>query len=315
MRATTAIQSPAVQQFSSHSNGATDALQQDVQLVLEKAGAYACGIAHQDGHWCGETGSNVSMTAEYVMLLFALGIEDRLNRDATIQWILSEQRDDGSWSLAWDVEGDISMTTEAYFALKLLDVSLYHPAMEKARQFALSVGGVARVRMLTRINLAMFGLLPWAAVPEMPPEIILAPNRAFVNIYRLSSWARAIIVPVLIIRHHRPIFTLSEGAVLPTDYLDELWCNPLDKNVPYAPNSSELTRFGLWVFDYSLHVLGGLMRMLPLRWYAIRKCMSWILEHQEKEGDWAGIYPAKAFSLLALTLEGHGINSSPMRRG
>lgn len=303
------------QQVLVHPRDSTKSLDQDVQLSLEKAGAYAYGIAHQDGHWCGETGSNVSMTAEYVMLLFALGIEDRLNRDAIIPWILSDQREDGSWSLAWDIEGDISMTTEAYFALKLLGVSLHHPAMEKARLFALSVGGVARVRMLTRVSLAAFGLFPWTAVPEMPPEIIFAPNSAFVNIYRLSSWARAIIVPLMVIRHHEPTFTLPNGASSNNDYLDELWCNPCDKNVSYSPKSSEFTRLGLWVIDYSLHAIGGLLRMLPFRRYAIHKCMDWVLEHQDEEGDWAGIYPAKAHSLLALKLEGWSVDSSPSRRG
>ncbi|KAL4960713.1 terpene cyclase/mutase family protein [Aspergillus stella-maris] len=291
------------------------ALSQEVQCALEKAGAYAHSIAHGDGHWCGETGSNVTMTAEYVMLMFALGTQDRLNKDAIIRWMLSDQREDGSWSLAYDVAGDISMTVEAYFALKLFGVSIHHPAMEKARLFALSAGGVAKVRMLTRVTLATFGLFPWTAVPEMPAELILAPNSAFLNIYRLSSWARAIIVPLLVVRHHRPIYTIPNGTSSSNDYLDELWCNPANKNEPYAPKSSEFMRLGLWAIDYTLHNFGGILRLLPTRNYAIQKYMSWILDHQDEEGDWAGIYPAKSHSLLALQLEGYSVESSPMRRG
>ncbi|KAL4790700.1 terpenoid cyclases/protein prenyltransferase alpha-alpha toroid [Aspergillus venezuelensis] len=272
-----------------------EALSQEVQCALEKAGAYAHSIAHGDGHWCGETGSNVTMTAEYVMLMFALGTQDRLNKDAMIRWMLSDQREDGSWSLAYDVAGDISMTVEAYFALKLLGVSVHHPAMEEARLFALTAGGVANVRMLTRVTLATFGLFPWTAVPEMPAELILAPNSAFLNIYRLSSWARAIIVLPLVVRHHQPIY-IPFRTVLP-------------------PRTTTLTSSGLWAIDYTLHNLGGILRLLPTRSYAIQKCISWVLGHQDEEGDWAGIYPAKSHSLLALQLEGYSVESSPMRRG
>jgi hypothetical protein len=61
------------------------------------------------------------MTAEDVMLLFALGLENRLNKQDIIRWVLADQGEDGSCTLARDVNrlGNISMTVEAYFTLKL----------------------------------------------------------------------------------------------------------------------------------------------------------------------------------------------------
>jgi squalene-hopene/tetraprenyl-beta-curcumene cyclase len=272
-------------------------------------------LARNDGHWCGEVGSNVSMTAEYVLLYHSLGLEKRLDTEAIISWLLSDQRTDGSWSLAHDFEGDISMTTEAYLALKLLGVELDHPAMRKARHFALSVGGVAKVRMLTRCYLAMFGLFPWTAVPELPPELILAPDSAFINIYRLSSWTRGVIIPLLVMRHHQPIYPLPNGLSASNDYLDELWCNPTDKLVPYSPSGFDPTQISFLAIDYLLHFFGRPLRVSPLRRHAVRECISWILEHQDKEGDWTGFYPSTAQNIMALRLEGFGLESSPVRRG
>jgi squalene-hopene/tetraprenyl-beta-curcumene cyclase len=287
----------------------------DVQQSLQKAAAYSCHMVREDGHWCAEVESNATCTAQYVFFLHTLGLQDRLDREALILWFLSQQQKDGSWSLANDYDGDISTTTETYLALKLLGLSPDHPAMGNARSFALSAGGVARVRMLTRIYLAMFGLFPWTAVPELPPEFILAPASASVNIYRMSSWARGIITPLLIVRHHQPIYALPNGASASNDYLDELWCDPTDKNASYAPADWDMTKVGFWVFDYSLHLFGGLIRRSPLRRYARRKCVRWILEHQEDEGDWGGNFPAMTNSIMALRLEGFDVSSSPVQLG
>ena len=46
----------------------------------------------------------------------------------------------------------------------------------------------------------------------MPPELILLPNWAPFNIYEFSSWARATIVPMLIILTDRPQVTVPESA-------------------------------------------------------------------------------------------------------
>ncbi|KAI9040770.1 glucose-methanol-choline oxidoreductase [Aspergillus affinis] len=115
--------------------------------------------------------------------------------------------------------------------------------------------------------------------------------------------------------HHQPIFSPPNGANASNNYLDEPWCDPTSKNIPCTPKSSEYPQLGLWIIDHTLHALSGALRMLPLRRYAIQSSMKWVLEHQDEEGDWAGIYPAKAHSLLALKLEGYSVESSPMDYG
>ena len=287
--------------------------------ATKRAGIYASRQVREDGHWYGEMKSNATITAEYVFLAQALGFSIETDQDDLIKYFLSEQNRDGSWSLAYDYPGDVSTTAEAYFALRLLGLDCNHQAMVPARDFILSKGGIAKVRVFTRMFFACFGLFPWSAVPELPAELILLPAAAPLSIYRLASWARATVVPMLVIRHHRPIYPLPNGKSPSNDYLDELWVNPADKMVPYAPSlwslwNDDITAFGFTLVDNILKALGGL-RWFPLRGIALRQCVAWILERQEPEGDIGGIFPPLHAALFALTLEGYNIESSPVRRG
>ena len=127
----------------------------------------------KDEHWCGELRSNATITAEYVFLYQALGLSTDADKDALCRYLLSQQKPDGSWANAPGHPGDVSTTTEAYLALKLLGTSSEDPRLQLARQFILRSGGIEKVRVLTRFYLATFGLWPWSSVPEVPAELIL----------------------------------------------------------------------------------------------------------------------------------------------
>ena len=288
--------------------------------AAQLAGAYAFRQVCNGDHWYGEMKSNATITSEYVFLAQALGIDLKPDQEDLTKYLLSEQNSDGSWSLAFDYPGDVSTTTEAYFALALLGVDKQSPAMCAGREFVLQNGGVEKVRVFTRMFLAVFGLFPWAAVPELPVELILLPSFAPLSIYRLASWARGTVIPMLVIRHHCPIYALPNGRSEHNDYLDELWYNPDDKMVPYAPSlmtllgRRDMTGLGFTVVDYVLKALNGL-RWSPTRKTALQACVSWILERQEPEGDMGGIFPPLHAAMFALTLEGYSLESSPVRRG
>ncbi|CAI7645548.1 unnamed protein product [Penicillium bialowiezense] len=288
-------------------------LAQQAQNAINLAAKYSIHRQHEDGHWCGELKSNATITAEYVMLRQALDLDMTVDREDLISWFLSDQNPDGSWSIAPEYP------VEAYFALKILGLEPDMAVMRKARQFIISAGGVAKVRIFTRIYLATFGLFPWDAVPELPAELIMMPDAAMINIYRLSSWARSTIVPLLIVSHHRPIYALPNGKSATNDFLDEIWDNAAAKNVPYSPPlwnliKSDAVASSFVVMDNILHLLGGL-RNSPTRTYARRKCIEWILEHQEEEGDWAGIFPPMHVGIIALSLEGYTLKDDPVRKG
>ena len=249
----------------------------------------------------------------------ALSLDLSGDREALCRYFFADQKGDGSWGVApGDYPGDVSTTVEAYLALKILGVPVHLEAMLKARKFVLAVGGVAQVRIFTRIYLATFGLFPWAAVPALPAELILMPSIAPVSIYRFASWARSTIIPLLILSHHQPTYSLPSGTNVNNPFLDELWCDSTDKHIPYSQPLQDIRNydwmaFMFWAIDMVLHLINGL-RSFFTRGYARRQCVKWILEHQETSGDWAGIFPPMHLGILALTLEGCSLDDSPIIR-
>lgn len=149
------------------------------------------------------------------------------------------------------------------------------------------------------------------------------PPQTLVNVYRMSSWARSTLVPLTVIAHHKPIFPLPNGLSANNDFIDELWRNPGNKVIPYAPSLFELWRkegifsweFGFTIADTALYYLSTAIQRSPTRKYAIRKCVEWVLERQEKTGDWAGILPPMINGLIMLHLEGWSHDSDEFRGG
>jgi squalene-hopene/tetraprenyl-beta-curcumene cyclase len=190
--------------------------------ALNLAAEFSYGSMKDNGHWYGEVLTNTTFTAEYIFLCISLGHDFSTDPDtpALRQWLLSQQNLDGSWGLATDYPGDASTTVETYFALKILQVSIDNPAMVRRRLFTRKVGGIASVRIFTRFVLATFGLIPWSAVPQLPPEFFLLPSYFLLNIYNLVHWARATCIPMLVIQHHEPVYALPNRAQ--TDFLDKL---------------------------------------------------------------------------------------------
>ncbi|KAI0413447.1 terpenoid cyclases/protein prenyltransferase alpha-alpha toroid [Xylaria grammica] len=299
-------------------------LEDCARLSLQQAVKFSWACQQSDGHWVAPVHSDATFTAQYVMFKYAIpGLSLEADGDVLRKWLFADQNEDGSWTAAPGLPGSLSTTVEAYLALRLLDVPASHPAMERARDFVLSQGGVAQARFFTRLYLASFGLYPWSAIPQMPAELILMPTWATLNVYVLSYWARCTLIPMLIIRHHEPVYSLPNGYSPDNDFLDELWLDPSDKNVPFAPPLWDLfcgeDRDAIkWLFvagDKLLSRIGGLKKG-PQRRLARQRCIDWLLERQEDQGDWGGgaftfIHP----SIWALLLEGFPLQHKAVRLG
>jgi squalene-hopene/tetraprenyl-beta-curcumene cyclase len=263
---------------------------------------------HPEGYWWYELESNVTITAEYLMLFRFLGIPDRDKERRMAQYILDHQREDGTWAIFFDGPGEVSTTVEAYFALKLAGYASDDPRMLKARGAIMEMGGVEAARVFTRIFLAIFGQYPWRHLPSLPAEIILLPGWSLFSVYDFSSWARGTLIPLAILLDHQPV------ADLPTSLgVQELWPSPRRERRPvrYKPFSEA------WIFQQLDACLKRLERfsLRPFREKAIRRIEAWILEHQEPSGDWAGIQPPMVNSILALSTLGYGPDHPVMQRG
>ncbi len=257
---------------------------------------------HADGWWVGELETNVTMTAEHVLLLTFLGLPTNDIRDGAIRHLLGAQREDGSWANYHDGPADLSTTIEAYVALRVLGLEPGRKELRDALHVVLEQGGVAHARVFTKIWLALFGAYPWEGVPSMPPELVWLPPRVPLNLYDFACWARGTVAPLLIVLSHRPRrplpFSLVE-LVLPGT---ESRLRKVDGHGPFA-----------WA-DYLLKRYDRL-RVQPGRAAARRRLVGWISDRQEADGSWGGIQPPWVYSLIALHLEGMALDHPVMRRG
>jgi squalene-hopene/tetraprenyl-beta-curcumene cyclase len=256
----------------------------------------------EEGWWIGELETNVTMTAEHVLLLSFLGLPLDSIRSGAIQHILGSQRLDGSWAQYHDGPADLSTTIEAYAALKVLGVDPANDAMARALRVIHRMGGVAHARVFTKIWLALFGQYPWAGVPSMPPELVHFPLWAPLNLYDFACWARGTIAPLLIVISRRPVRPL--GAEL-----GELVVPGTESLLTRVPGS------GLFWWLDRLQKLYERLPLQPGRARSRRKLVSWIVERQEADGGWGGIQPPWVYSLIALHLEGMPLDHPVMRKG
>ena len=282
-----------------------------VESSIHRSQEYLLSVQYQDGYWWGELESNPTMEAEYLLLTHFLEVGDPDRWRKLANYIRSKQREDGSWGQYYSAPGDVSTSVECYFALKLTGVAADAPEMRKAREFILSRGGVPNVRIFTKIWLALFGQWEWKGTPAMPPELMLLPSWAPFNIYEFSSWARATVVPILIILTKRPLRPVPEWAAI-----DELYPEPRDRRDYSLPKPT-----GFLGWKRFFHVADRLLRlyqMMPVkpgRGIAVRKAERWIIDHQEADGSWGGIQPPWVYSLISLKQLGYTMDHPVMKKG
>jgi len=281
-----------------------------VKKAMERAAAAMLKLQHPEGYWWAELESNVTITAEYIMLHRFLGLDEakvpRLAED-----ILSRQLPNGGWSIWYGDGGELSATVEAYMALKMAGFSPHDERLARARQFILAAGGPLKSRVFTRIFLALFGQVSWDGIPLLPVEFILLPTWSGLSIYEFSSWTRATIVPLMIVMAHRPVRPLN-----PKQGVSELFTYPDEAfhqhRVAWKPKAHLENIFVL------VDRLLKLYYRLPLPWLrdlATKRAEEWILEHHEESGDWAGIQPAMLNSILALHCLGYPLDHDVMQQG
>lgn len=292
--------------MSGKSENTTD-LQTSVFGAVQLAADYAHHAMKPDGHWLTELRATVCFTAEYICLRKILGpplSEKEVGKMR--QWILSRQNaSDGSWGLLPDRPGDVSTTTEGYFALKLLGVPVKNLQMQRAQSFVLSQGGLSKVGVFTQLTLALVGIIDWNDMAQVPAELILLPASAPVSIYAFSYWSRVTAVPIMILRHHRPVY-----RVVADGFLDELYVDQNDKHLHFTPPLSTLWRDGEKgrfcgsLADKTLGLLEPVLRRVPVtRPYALSCCVRYILDRLDA-GGYGSFWNSNFAAVMALHVEG-----------
>ena len=269
---------------------------------------YLLSIQNPAGYWWAELESNVTITAEVVLLHKIWGTDQARPLHKVEAYLRQEQRQHGGWELYYGDGGELSTSVEAYMALRLLGVPATDPAMIRAQAFILQRGGISKTRIFTKLHLALIGCYNWRGIPSLPAWVMLLPKAFPVNIYEMSSWARSSTVPLLIVCDRKPVFITN-----PTINLDQLYVEGIDQVQWELPQSGDWTDLFL-TLDHGFK-LAERLNLVPLRQEGIKAAEKWILERQEATGDWGGIIPAMLNSMLALRCLDYHPNDPIVERG
>lgn len=256
-----------------------------------------------EGEWCFELEADATIPSEYVLLRHYLGepVDAALESKIAVYLRRTQSSRHGGWALFQDGAFDISATVKAYFALKMIGDPVDAPHMARARQEIRSRGGAGRANVFTKLMLALYGFIPWRAVPVMPAEIMLFPKWFPFHLDKISYWSRTVIVPLLVLMHLKPTARNAKNV-----RIDELFLEPPATLGP-APKAPQQNAALFWFFRIADELL-RLSEPVFSKWkrqQAIDSAVAWTVERLNGEDGLGAIYPAMANSVMMFAALGH----------
>ena len=253
-----------------------------------------------DGHWVFELEADATIPAEYVLLEHYL---DRINPALQAKvgiYLRRIQGAHGGWPLFHDGAFNLSASVKAYYALKALGDDPAAPHMARARAVILAAGGAERTNVFTRIQLALFGQVPWRAVPAMPVEIMHLPRWFPFHLSKVSYWSRTVMVPLLVLMALHPRARNPRGVDI-----KELFATPPDEvrdwiRGPYRSG-----------WGHVFKAIDGVVRAAEpafpaaLRTRAIEEAVAFVTERLNGEDGLGAIYPAMANTVMMFDALGY----------
>jgi squalene-hopene/tetraprenyl-beta-curcumene cyclase len=281
-----------------------------VGVAIASARRCLFSLQHGDGYWCGELEADTTLESDYILLHTLLGTKNQERFQKAANYILRHQNADGGWSIFAGGPSNVSASVKAYFALKLTGYPAAHPALERARTKILDLGGVTEINTFSKIYLCFLGQYDYDGVPAIPPEIVLFPDWFWFNIYEISSWSRAILVPLSIAYAKKPFKKIPDEMGV-----EELFIDGRDKSRMRLRWSERLLswRNFFLLLDRMVHWFER-VHIRPLRSIALRKAERWILERFEMSDGLGAIYPSILNSIIALRCLGYSVDDPQVIR-
>lgn len=266
-----------------------------LDAVISRALKSLLGEQFAEGYWCYEFEADCTIPAEYILMMhFMDDIDERLEQKIAV-YLRSRQGGDGGWPLYYGGRMDVSCSVKVYYALKIAGDDPDAPHMARAREAILARGGAVNANVFTHITLALFGQVPWRAVPFMPVEIMLLPRWFPFHISKVSYWSRTVMVPLFVICTLRPKAANPRGV-----HVRELFVTPPEQEQNYFHVRSRINLLFLWL-DRAGRALEPLIPG-PLRRRAMRKAEKFVIKRLNGEDGLGAIFPAmvNAHEMFAL---------------
>ncbi|HEX5284111.1 MAG TPA: squalene--hopene cyclase [Bryocella sp.] len=291
--------------------GRLDLAMDRVRDGIRRSVDWLLGQQHEDGYWCGELEADSMLESDYIFMHTLLGTGDSGKLQRAVNEILRHQNEDGGWSLYPGGPSNVNYGVKCYLALKLMGYKADHQVMVRAREKVLEQGGVVNCNTFTKIYLCALGQYDYDAVPAVPPEIVLFPKWFYFNIYEISAWSRAILVPLSVIYATKPFKKLPNEQGI-----DELFVGGRQNaNLHLRWDSKHWISWrNFFLFlDRMTHWFER-VHVRPLRKVAIKHAEKWMLDHFERSDGLGAIYPAMLNAIVALRCLGYGFDDPQMIR-
>jgi len=267
--------------------------------AIRDAVSFLKSLQHEEGYWLGELEADTTLESDYIFYLHVLGRLDRERVKKLAAYVRRRQLHDGGWNIFAGGPAEVNATVKAYFALRLAGDSEQSAHLLRARDRILRLGGLEKTNSFTRLYLALAGVIGWEMVPAIPPELMLLPGWAYINIYEMSSWTRAIVIPLTVLYARKPRWPV------PADVrVDELFRDRSRRTSAFDFEPKLSWRNFFLVLDRLLKLYDRLP-WKPGRNRAVDRAATWMLEHLERSEGLAAIYPAMMNSIYALMALGY----------
>jgi squalene-hopene/tetraprenyl-beta-curcumene cyclase len=275
-----------------------------LETAIQRSQSFLLSQQTPEGYWAGELMVDSTLVSDTIAYHHWDGKVDSEWQRKAVNHIFSMQLADGGWNIYFGGPAEVNATIKAYLALKLAGVPVTDPRMLRAREMALSLGGVPRMNTFSKLYLALLGLFPWKYVPTIPSEVILIGKWFYVNFNDMSNWSRSMLVPLAIINHFKP--SRPQNCRVTLDELYPEGFHERDLRLPRDPQIFTWRNF--FICLDKLHKFAELFAQKgvhPFRKMALKRAEQWMLERFEGSNGLAAIFPAMLNALIALKALGY----------
>src|SRR5580692_358093 len=279
-----------------------DALTAGCAQATRRGVDYLLSLQRPEGYWWADLTADTTLESDFILLELwrhapENGVWNPPTRplvDKAVSSILARQLPDGGFNIYAHGPSEINATIKAYTALKLAGLAADDSHLSRARERILALGGLQAANSYVKVNLSLFGLYPRQHAPTIPPELNLLGRL----IYEMSSWTRAIVIPLSVLHAMNPCRPVPAGF-----NLKELFAAGVTLQFPNDE--------GFWSWRNFF-----LKADIVLKWWdrhgsrslrtrAIRRAEQWVLAHSKNSGGVGAIYPSMMYVVMMLDLLGY----------